>query len=722
MRTPVPRRVPLVIAMLLAACSSDAPTSIKAPQALPAPPRVFASSSASRFERYPTVGEVRHGFVIGPKGKTMAVTYEVHDGLAIWQGDIVLGRATDISQTPEGARPFMGLDRPSEATLRLEGTTALPGIHIDGSGFRWPGGVVPFEVDPALPDTARISAAIALIENTTGGVTFVPRNGEADYIRIVSDVVCNSPVGRQGGEQLIKLATGCPAGSVGHELLHAIGMFHEQSRCDRDTYVEILTANITPGREFNFDKECTGATDIGNYDFGSIMHYALDNFSSNGMPTMRLRPGITYSGEIGQRDALDAADVFTVNWLYVSNNKPPVPIIAPWPTAYDEGSPVPMDGTGSTDADDKLLVYRWNFGDNSCGGAPEPPECRVAKGNHRYANDGVYKVGLFVYDNAVEVATEAFVTVKNVKPNVLFGVDFILAEGDRYQNRRFFIDPGADFWTATVDYGDGGGKQSLAVPNQNFDLDHVYADNGTFTVTVEVTDDDETGTGDAIATINNVVPAVNAGSDVVIESGKSFKLVASFSDPGVRDNPWNWNIAWGIGAATTGSTNVQGAITGSRQLCVAGTYNVVLSVTDKDGGIGSDAVQVTVGYVNVGLDITPGTTPNPISLKNKGDLPVAILSSATFDAATLDVSSIRLGDEQGSDTPVSTQKGRYTSRLLDVNGDGRLDMVVSFSVPALVANGDVLMGTTSLTIRGAQGASGGSCVNFRGTDAIRVVS
>jgi hypothetical protein len=190
----------------------------------------------------------------------------------------------------------------------------------------------------------------------------------------------------------------------------------------------------------------------------------------------------------------------------------------------------------------------------------------------------------------------------------------------------------------------------------------------------------------------------------------------------VRDNPWNWNIAWGIGAATTGSTNVQGAITGSRQLCVAGTYNVVLSVTDKDGGIGSDAVQVTVGYVNVGLDITPGTTPNPISLKNKGDLPVAILSSATFDAATLDVSSIRLGDEQGSDTPVSTQKGRYTSRLLDVNGDGRLDMVVSFSVPALVANGDVLMGTTSLTIRGAQGASGGSCVNFRGTDAIRVVS
>ena len=54
-----------------------------------------------------------------------------------------------------------------------------------------------------------------------------------------------------------------------------------------------------------------------------------------------------------------------------------------------------------------------------------------------------------------------------------------------------FTDPGADTWTATVDYGDGSGAQPLPLnPDKTFNLSHFYADNGTFTVTVTVTDDD----------------------------------------------------------------------------------------------------------------------------------------------------------------------------------------------------------------------------------------
>ena len=50
------------------------------------------------------------------------------------------------------------------------------------------------------------------------------------------------------------------------------------------------------------------------------------------------------------------------------------------------------------------------------------------------------------------------------------------------------------------------------------------------------------------------------------------------------------------------------AITDSRRMCAAGSYNVLLVVTDKDGGIGSDERTVTVPYLGVSIDITPTWT------------------------------------------------------------------------------------------------------------------
>ena len=113
-------------------------------------------------------------------------------------------------------------------------------------------------------------------------------------------------------------------------------------------------------------------------------------------------------------------------------------------------------------------------------------------------------------------------------------------------------------------------------------------------------------------------------------------------------------------------------------------------------------------------------SPTSVSISKKGVVPVAILSSPTFDARTVDLSSIRLGDEVGTDTPVDQQKGRYQSRIEDVNRDGRPDLGVSFSVPLLTSNGDISTATTSLVLRGFQGGSD-SCVNFRGVGGIRVV-
>lgn len=83
-------------------------------------------------------------------------------------------------------------------------------------------------------------------------VRFVPHNGDRDdYIRITAgNTGCWSSVGRIGGRQDVNLQVpGCvmKKGTVIHELMHAVGFIHEQSRYDRDDFVDIQWQNIKPG-------------------------------------------------------------------------------------------------------------------------------------------------------------------------------------------------------------------------------------------------------------------------------------------------------------------------------------------------------------------------------------------------------------------------------------------------------------------------------------------
>ena len=71
-----------------------------------------------------------------------------------------------------------------------------------------------------------------------------------DYVFIQKTTRCSSTVGRAFiGEQALQLSVGCLStiGEVQHELLHALGLLHEQNRMDRDDYVFVYWNHIHPG-------------------------------------------------------------------------------------------------------------------------------------------------------------------------------------------------------------------------------------------------------------------------------------------------------------------------------------------------------------------------------------------------------------------------------------------------------------------------------------------
>ncbi|KAI5609625.1 nephrosin isoform 2 precursor, partial [Silurus asotus] len=146
-------------------------------------------------------------------------------------------------------------------------------------------------------------------------IRFKPHRNEVDYIDIISKKGCYSRVGRVGGQQNLSLQhPGCVEhGVIQHELLHALGFEHEQSRSDRDKHVKILFDNIKPDEKDNFEKVNTNNLNT-PYDYNSIMQYDRCASSKNGQPTMIPIPDNNVP--IGLATEMSPNDILRVNRLY----------------------------------------------------------------------------------------------------------------------------------------------------------------------------------------------------------------------------------------------------------------------------------------------------------------------------------------------------------------------------------------------------------------------
>jgi hypothetical protein len=269
--------------------------------------------------------------------------------------------------------------------------------------------------------------------------------------------------------------------------------------------------------------------------------------------------------------------------------------------SLDEGETGSFDASGSS-GPYPITGYEWDW---NYDGSFDPSGDTGATQNHSWGDNGLYTAAVRVTDehNNTDIET-LVVTVKNVPPVVnpgAAGPDQTVNEGDTVNFDGSFTDPGNDTHTITWDFGDGSTASGTTTPS------HVYADDGIYTVTMTVTDDDGgVGSDSLVVEVKNVPPVVNpgdAGPDQTVKQGDIVNFAGTFTDPGNGDDH---TITWNFGDGGSAS----GSLTPTHVYDNPGIYVVTFTVEDDDGGVGTDTLFITV----------EGTEPLCGDLDDDGDV------------------------------------------------------------------------------------------------------
>jgi Astacin (Peptidase family M12A)/Clostridial hydrophobic W len=268
------------------------------------------------------------------------------------------------------------------------------------SCFRYNGlwnGRVPYVIDipsfnPTSYDPYRNSAqeiyevqsAIAFF-NKSSPIQFQPRVGLEPYVRIRGDTSCGaSVVGKLSsmssspgasnsfsGQSLLLGCTNSPLHTYLHEFTHAIGMYHEQQRCDRDRFVEFdaYYDNIYPNPSFltgSSLKICTTSnqsTDFGKYDYDSVMHYPFGGFMTKIVyppPSPSEYLGSGSSATTGKLNQLSPGDISGIAQMYNLGDFPATPSALDTRTYRgDNGTLSPWSQTASNN---QQITYSFAVG------------------------------------------------------------------------------------------------------------------------------------------------------------------------------------------------------------------------------------------------------------------------------------------------------------------------------------------------------------------------
>ena len=257
-------------------------------------------------------------------------------------------------------------------------------------------------------------------------------------------------------------------------------------------------------------------------------------------------------------------------------------------TIVDEGAEVSYSAI-ATDPGDDELTYSWEFSDGT-----------IAEGkdiSHTFADNGNYSITLTVTDDDdASVSQTLDVVVNNVAPTIedIIG-ETVVDEGAEVSYSAIASDLGNDELSYSWDFGDG----TIA---EGKDVTYTFADNGNYTITLTVTDDDGASTSQTLDVIvNNVTPLIDPWLDQTVDEGELVIFNASFSDPGILDSH---TIQWDFGdGSEVISETIDSSELGTYTLTQThtykddGVYTATLTIIDKDGATTNNTMIVTVNNV-----------------------------------------------------------------------------------------------------------------------------
>jgi hypothetical protein len=136
-----------------------------------------------------------------------------------------------------------------------------------------------------------------------------------------------------------------------------------------------------------------------------------------------------------------------------------------------------------------------------------------------------------------------------------------------------------------------------------------------------------TSSDSLVLTVNNVAPTANAGPDQTCNEGSTVVFHGSASDPGTADTiTYAWLVKDSLGNTVATGSGANLSFTPAK----SGVYTATLTATDKDGGVGTDSLTLTV------LNAPPVATITGVVAPNKN--PIIPGTRLTFNGMFTDVS------------------------------------------------------------------------------------
>ncbi len=273
----------------------------------------------------------------------------------------------------------------------------------------------------------------------------------------------------------------------------------------------------------------------------------------------------------------------------------------------------------SSDGDNNITAYGWDFGDGATSTEPSP--------THTFARPGTYPVKLTVTDAGGNTHSVALDQRVLAPPTASF--TFIPAQPNEGQAVTFTdtsADPdGGVMVQRSWSWGDKSPVTTVNGPTTK----HTFADNGSYVVALNVMDSQgQTAQAQQTVTVANVAPTVNVGNDRTWVGERELRFDAAISDPGTDTRTCRWDF--GDRSAPSTECTFRHTYTYTHpydytDACFVAAppkvFTATLTVTDKDGGVSADSVQITVRPHLVGA---------PTSIVTNGDFETPVVASA-FD-------------------------------------------------------------------------------------------